>query len=184
MIGCEFLKEREYIIANFRNCTEYSSLTREGSEKIDISKPSLASLPAFLEYIENDALHGLLCITRYEKKLREFLDINGCNERQALEYRHIRESFVLQGGENYLGERWKKYFQNGKLVLIADDILGEIFVQNRVRKSTIKNLDLLLKIQIGDLVVHREHGIGRYIQILKKRIGLIEREYMEVEYKG
>lgn len=56
-------------------------------------------------------------------------------------------------------------------------------MQNRVRKSTIKNLDLLLKIQIGDLIVHREHGIGRYCQILKKRIGLIEREYMEVEYR-
>lgn len=183
MIGCEFLKEREYIIANFRNCTEYSSLTREGSEKIDISKPSLDSLPAFLEYIEHDGQHGLLCITRYEKKLRELLDINGYTERQTLEYRHIRESFVLQGGEKYLGERWKKYFQNGKLVLISDDILGAVFVQNRVRKSTIKHLDLLLKIQIGDLVVHREHGIGRYIQILKKRIGLIEREYMEVEYR-
>jgi transcription-repair coupling factor (superfamily II helicase) len=45
-----------------------------------------------------------------------------------------------------------------------------------------KNLDLLLKIQEGDLVVHREHGIGKYVQILKKRIGLIEREYMEVAY--
>lgn len=95
----------------------------------------------------------------------------------------MRESFILQGGEDHLGERWKKYYQNGKFILISDDILGEIFVQNRVRKSTIKNLDLLLKIQIGDLIVHREHGIGRYCQILKKRIGLIEREYMEVEYR-
>ncbi len=183
LMGCEFLKEREYILANIRNSNEYSSITREGSEKIDISLPKIETLPLFLEYIEDDAQHGLICITRYEKKLREFFDINRCNERQTLEYRHIRESFVLQGGEQYLSERWKKYFQNGKLVLISDDILGEILVQNRVRKSTIKNLDLLLKIQIGDLVVHREHGIGRYIQILKKRIGLIEREYMEVEYK-
>lgn len=183
LIGCEFLKEREYIIANFRNYVEYSSLTREESKKIEISKPSIDALPAFLEYLENDAQLWLICITRYEKKLREFLDINGQNDKQTLEYRHVRESFILQGGEDHLGERWKKYYQNGKFILISDDILGEIFVQNRVRKSTIKNLDLLLKIQIGDLIVHREHGIGRYCQILKKRIGLIEREYMEVEYR-
>lgn len=55
LIGCEFLKEREYIIANFRNYVEYSSLTREESKKIEISKPSIDALPAFLEYLENDA---------------------------------------------------------------------------------------------------------------------------------
>ncbi len=29
LIGCEFLREREYIIANIRNISEYSSITRE-----------------------------------------------------------------------------------------------------------------------------------------------------------
>jgi transcription-repair coupling factor (superfamily II helicase) len=94
------------------------------------------------------------------------------------------ESFTLQSvprelqiknGESYFGENFQ---------LLSDDILSQIFVQNRLRKATVKNLDLLLRIQEGDLVVHREHGIGRYIHILKKRIGLIEREYLEIEYHG
>lgn len=29
LIGCEFLKERDYIIANIRDITEYSSITRD-----------------------------------------------------------------------------------------------------------------------------------------------------------
>ena len=183
LLGCEFLKEREYLIANIRDIVEYSSITREWSEKLDITLPNIESLPLLLEYLESDTKEWTICITRYEKKLREFLEINGKSDRESLEYRHIRESFSIQGGEQYLGERWKKYIQKWRFSLISDDILGEVFVQNRVRKSTIKNLDLLLKIQPWDLIVHREHGIGRYIQILKKRIGLIEREYMEVEYR-
>ncbi len=183
LIGCEFLKERDYIIANIRDITEYSSITRDWSKKLDISIPKIETLPIFLEYLEENQKSWLTCVTRYERKLREFLDINGCPNILSFEYRHIRESFMMKNAEIYLGERWKNHAQNGKFSLISDDILGEIFVQNRVRKSTIKNLDLLLKIQISDLVVHREHGIGRYIQILQKRIGLIEREYMEVEYK-
>jgi transcription-repair coupling factor (superfamily II helicase) len=186
MIGCEFLEERDFIYTNFRNKIEFSSVRREGSQKIDITLPKLETLPEFLEYIESEKSEKKqsLCISRYEKKLREFLDINHATHIKSLEYKHLHESFQLKESSALLGQKWKPYIHNNAFSLIADDILGKIFIQNRVRKNTIKNLDLLLRIKEGDLVVHREHGIGRYVQILKKRIGLIEREYMEIEYRS
>ena len=69
-------------------------------------------------------------------------------------------------------------------IIITDDILGEIFVQNRTKKSIAKNLDLLLSLKPGDYVVHREHGIARFHAVVKKRIGEIEREYLELHYAG
>ncbi len=121
-------------------------------------------------------------MTRYEKKLREFLMTNTVDHIQTLEYKHLKDSFSLRGHTEHLGKKWQTYVTDDHFSLLADDIFGNIFVQNRVRKTSIRNLDLLLKIQPGDAVVHREHGIGRYTQILRKRIGLIEREYMEIEY--
>jgi transcription-repair coupling factor (superfamily II helicase) len=184
LIGCEFLRERECLLANIRDIIEFSSMTREGSIKLDIERVAVETLPAFLEYIQTQTDRWIISVTRYEKRLREFLDINNSSHLSSLEYRHIRESFSLIGNTEHLGEKWQKYIKNDTFSLLSDDIFGQVFVQNRTRKTTIKNLDLLLKIRAGDLIVHREHGIGRYIQILRKRIGLIEREYMEVEYRN
>ena len=61
------------------------------------------------------------------------------------------------------------------LLFITDDVLGKIFVKNRSRSGSIaKNLDLLIALQPGDLVVHRDHGIGRFVAIIKKILGQIE----------
>ena len=181
LIWCEFLKERESIIKNIRNIIEFSSITRENSEKLDIHLHALHDIPKLIEYL-GDMNERPFCITRYEKKLREFLDMNQLSDIKSIDYGHIQESFSLKWHSHLLGEKWKKYASWDDFSILSDDVFSELFVQNRVRKSTMKNLDLLLKIQEGDLVVHREHGIGKYIQILKKRIGLIEREYMEVAY--
>ena len=67
-------------------------------------------------------------------------------------------------------------------LIITDDILGEIFVRRRTRKSIAKNLDLLLSLNPGDYVVHREHGIARFYSIVKKSLNHIEREYLELHY--
>jgi hypothetical protein len=52
MIGCEFLREREYLLANIRDIIEFSSMSREGSVKVDIARENIETLPAFLEYME------------------------------------------------------------------------------------------------------------------------------------
>jgi hypothetical protein len=60
LIGCEFLREREYLLANILSIREFSSVSREESLKIDIQREKIETLPAFLEYIESHKNSGIL----------------------------------------------------------------------------------------------------------------------------
>ena len=44
------------------------------------------------------------------------------------------------------------------------------------------NLDFLTGLRIGDLVVHLDHGIGRFLGVVPKTIDDIKREYLEIAY--
>jgi len=55
-------------------------------------------------------------------------------------------------------------------------------VRNRNKKSIAKHLDLLLSLNPGDLVVHREHGIALFHSVIHKNTGNIDREYLELHY--
>jgi len=44
------------------------------------------------------------------------------------------------------------------------------------------NLDFLTGLRIGDLVVHLDHGIGRFLGVVPKTIDEIKREYLEIAY--
>ena len=46
------------------------------------------------------------------------------------------------------------------------------------RKQTIDPLEL----KAGDYVVHEQHGIGRYVELVHRTIGTITREYLVIEY--
>lgn len=81
-----------------------------------------------------------------------------------------------------ISSTWKA---DGKThIILADDILGEIFVKKRTKKSIAKHLDLLLTLKRGDYIVHREHGIALFYAVVKKKIAEIEREYLELHYKA
>jgi transcription-repair coupling factor (superfamily II helicase) len=60
--------------------------------------------------------------------------------------------------------------------------LSQIFVKKRTKKSIAKHLDLLLTLKPGYYIVHREHGIALFHAVVKKTLGEIEREYMELHY--
>jgi len=75
-------------------------------------------------------------------------------------------------------------FAIGDIYCIADDILGDIFIRNRTKKSIVKNLDLLLEIRVNDYVVHRDHGVGVFREIIEKDVGGNKREYMLIEYRS
>jgi len=44
------------------------------------------------------------------------------------------------------------------------------------------NLDFLTGLRIGDLIVHLDHGIGRFLGVVPKTIDEIRREYLEIAY--
>lgn len=61
----------------------------------------------------------------------------------------------------------------------------EIFNLSRTAKNQSVqkiNLDFLTGLRIGDLVVHLDHGIGRFLGVVPKTIDEIRREYLEIAY--
>ncbi len=61
----------------------------------------------------------------------------------------------------------------------------EIFNLSRVAKSRGSqkiNLDFLTGLRVGDLIVHMDHGIGRFLGVVPKTIDDIHREYLEIAY--
>lgn len=75
-------------------------------------------------------------------------------------------------------------FQNPelKIQLLTDK---EIFnLKKSVRSSLGEkiNLDFLTGLRVGDLIVHLDHGIGRFLGVVTKSIDEINREYLEIAY--
>ncbi|WP_305840850.1 transcription-repair coupling factor [Photobacterium leiognathi] len=74
--------------------------------------------------------------------------------------------------------------------LCESDLLGERIVQRRRRddKKTTVNADTIIRnlaeLQIGQPVVHIEHGIGRYQGLQTLEAGGIKTEYVTLEYQG
>ena len=61
----------------------------------------------------------------------------------------------------------------------------EIFNLSRTAKNQSVqkiNLDFLTGLRIGDLIVHLDHGIGRFLGVVPKTIDEIRREYLEIAY--
>ena len=75
-------------------------------------------------------------------------------------------------------------FQNPrvKIQLLTDK---EIFNLSRTAKSQNANklnLDFLTGLKVGDLIVHLDHGIGRFVGVVSRTIDEIHREYLEIAY--
>ncbi len=71
-------------------------------------------------------------------------------------------------------------------VLVSDrEIFADEKKKRAYRRSSneekIKNID---KLEIGDYIVHRVHGIGRYMGIVRMSVNKVTRDYIKLEYRG
>jgi transcription-repair coupling factor (superfamily II helicase) len=96
-----------------------------------------------------------ICIyTRYPDMIKEFLDDNHLPVRNIIKVKsHLYKSFSQDND-----------------IYICDDIIEKIFIKKRVKKKLSADIDLLLKIQSGDYIVHIDHGIGVFDGIIKKTL--------------
>jgi len=109
--------------------------------------------------------------TRHTKTIEEFLQSNN--------YWHIPVHSV----QTHLLSSFSYQKNKTSYNYICDDILWKIFIKKRVKKNLSAEIDLLLKIQNGDHIVHIDHGIWIFSWIIKKQLWTIEKEYLEIQYK-
>ncbi len=172
MVWCDFLEEISELqkIADFH----FSEISWENKENLGILAPSISTIHDLIHFLEHKKTENIpvKIFTKYTKTVEDFLENNRIENIEILETNN-RE---LESFENSS----KNFAEN--IAIIADDILWKIFVKSRKSWSIAKNLDLLISLLPWDFVVHRDHGIGKFHAIIKKKIGEIEREYLEIHY--
>ncbi len=69
-----------------------------------------------------------------------------------------------------------------KCALITDREIFSLRREAKQRSVQRLSLDFITSLQMGDFVVHMEHGIGRFEGMTTKIVDDIEREYLEITY--
>ena len=114
--------------------------------------------------------------------------------REALDERGIRASItgfddeLIPGVAAVMHGSITKGFEYPLIntVIVSD---REIFADEKKKRASrrgsneekIKNID---KLQVGDYVVHKIHGIGRYQGIVRMTVNKVVRDYIKLEYRG
>ena len=71
------------------------------------------------------------------------------------------------------------------LVLVTDrELFGAVRVRRPKALRRVVPRDILERLAAGDLVVHVDHGIGRYERMLRRGRGGEERDYLEIAFAG
>ncbi len=69
-----------------------------------------------------------------------------------------------------------------KCALITDREIFSLKREAKQRSVQRLALDFITSLQVGDFVVHMEHGIGRFEGMTSKIVDAVEREYLEITY--
>jgi transcription-repair coupling factor (superfamily II helicase) len=79
------------------------------------------------------------------------------------------------------------YFEKENILLVPENSLfGEQVLQKRRRRTKTTDIDTIVKnlaeLNIGDAVVHIDHGVGRYLGLNTLKIGEEMQEFLTLEY--
>ena len=94
----------------------------------------------------------------------------------------VRTGLYLLVGHLSEGFVWER---KGVFFVSERDIFGRRKVKRRKRTARKKGalLSSLRSLSVGDYVIHKDHGIGRYLGLKKREVEGIVREFAAVEYK-
>lgn len=180
LIGCDFVSYIESLrnIANI-HLTEFH---RENSISLNVEIISINHIDEFLAFLREKSDSQIIYIyTRFLKTVRDFVEFHKLKNIEIIEIlKNWLESFCMSTISIILESEIKVHIP--WYIIITDDIIGQVFVRTRNKKSITKHLDLLLSLKPWDLVVHREHGIALFYSVTHKETGSIKREYLELHY--
>lgn len=180
-----------------KNCVGLNSLTRECpdykvNKQTDITAKGLSSYSGNIEFLVSDIGRwkdeGNLIIilggsSGRARKIKEMLEDHGIRAVFAEKLENVSKDFVYITSGSIT--RGFEYPRDG-LVVISD---REIFsAEKKVRRSRkdentqkIKSADQL---ELGDFVVHRTHGIGKYLGIVRMKVNNVSKDYIKLVYRG
>lgn len=73
-----------------------------------------------------------------------------------------------------------------KIAIVSDK---EIFAAEKKKRRSVRSEDTMKirsadQLEIGDYIVHRAHGIGKYLGIVRMKVSGVTKDYIKIEYRG
>ena len=161
------------------------------AETIDIGDISLKGAPNFAGrfsvFVENlpalkHEIERIVIVSQQADRIKELLLEWGVETEKitSLEAVPQKSSFTLVQGAVDGG--WQ--LGNELLLLTDRELFGIVKQRRSIKKRPFRYHWFLDDINTGDLVVHMEHGIGRFAGTVKRTDSGIEKEYVVLEYAG
>ncbi len=173
----DFYSSYDKLSSSLTHFIIFNSLSNEGIF-IDLGITDL-----YLEKIDDlnnileDKTFKKYIFTKNRKIIQNFLDLNNITGVEIHETNlNTLKSFKINRTLN--NAKWEK------AVIITDDNISRIFIKKRIKRSLSKNLDLMMQIKTGDYIVHIDHGIWIFKEIVEKELLGIKKEYITLEYKN
>jgi len=157
-IEIEFLAAIESFGNNFDNAVNQIGSWFNGGYQVIFSAPGAGTLKRFAELLTNSDLPF------------QFGESKGNTKVISLQQASIAHGFISE-----------KY----KIVLITEkDISGQRSVDKDLARMPSRRKKAIdpLSLAAGDYVVHEQHGVGRYLELINRSINGVSREYLVLEY--
>ena len=180
-----------------RKCISLSSIGRscpdwEVKTECEITSKGMSSYSGNIDFLISD-------VQRWHTEGVKTVILAGSSSRAKkialmLEEREIRASYEENPRE--LSDRYVtvmpgsitkgfEYPLDGFAVVSDKEIFAAEKKKRRPRKSEdtmkIRSADQL---ELGDYVVHRAHGIGKYLGIVRMKVSGVTKDYIKIEYRG
>ncbi|MEW6141561.1 MAG: transcription-repair coupling factor [Chloroflexota bacterium] len=140
--------------------------------KLDEFVKGLKSLP-------RDGARTII-VSHQARRLSEYLQENDLVATPLTELCQVPQPGSLTLLQGSVAEGW---VIDGSIRLFSDrEIFGFVKQRRQVQKRPVHWQTLLAQFRPGDYIVHVEHGIGRFIGLVKQSQNGTEREYLVIEY--
>ena len=145
--------------------------------------PDFDSLVNDLKFFNKNKYRIIISTASPENLIKELQEkdisakrLNGFNAAQE-----IKETILVDDLKILDGIR----ADDQKIIIISDlQLVGEAEITRSEKSDFLRNIEGLLSLSEGDIVVHVDHGIGQFERIDKIKIGEIEREYIFLHFAG
>ena len=162
------------------------------TSSLEITSKGMSSYSGNIEFLISD-------VTRWQEERVRTVILSGSTSRgkklsEMLEERGIRASY--EENPKTLSDRYVtvipgsitkgfEYPLDG-YAIVSDK---EIFAAEKKKRTPRKSEDTMKirsaeELDVGDYVVHRAHGIGKYLGIVRMKVSGVTKDYIKIEYRG
>lgn len=124
----------------------------------------------------------ILIVSQQSDRVRELLREYNIEVFPVAEMENIPVEYSLTLVQGFLDGGFQL---DDKLLILTDsELFGTVKQRRPLKSRPVRHHWFLNDINTGDLVVHIEHGIGRFAGTTRKMMAGIEKEYLILEYAG